>query len=179
MPIPTTDIAIIEPLCQVYEREASALESLVADLESDLEAIRAKHLRPLKRQVAAVAGREAALIAAVEANPDLFVKPRTMVLHGVKVGYSVSPGRVEFDDAESVMKAIRRLRAEDEDVLIRTKEEPNKDALRSLAAPDLAKLGCRIDGAGNVVVVKRVAGDVEKMVSKLLDRLVEAMAETE
>lgn len=63
--------------------------------------------------------------------------------------------------------------------LVKVERTPRKDALRTLTESELSKLGCRIDGAGEVVIVKRVAGDVEKLINKLIEKLVSAMVEGE
>jgi phage host-nuclease inhibitor protein Gam len=162
-----------------FDSESSKLEQMIADLEADLETVKRKHLTLLKRQAGVVANREAALIAAIEAAPELFKKPRTLMMHGVKLGYTTSQGRVEFEDADQVVKLIRRYYADLLDEFVRTKEEPSKDALRRLTEPELAKICCRIEGAGDVVVLKRVAGDIEKLISRLIDKMVAAMVETE
>lgn len=170
-----TPLAGIESLCARFDDEAATLEKLIAELEDDLEAVKQKHLAGLKRQAGVVARREAELTAAVEASPGAFEKPRTLTLHGVKCGYTSSPGRLAFDDATTVLAMIRKFHKDDVETFIRTNPEPNKDALKTLDATALARLGCRIEGAGDVVLVKRVAGDVEKLIKKLIEKLVEAM----
>lgn len=174
-----TDLSQIESQCQAYDRASNELEYLIANLEEDLNKVKQKHLRGLKKAAATVAGLEAALTDAIGNSPQLFEKPRTVVLHGVKVGFTSSVGKLEFDDADTVLAHIRKLFPEEKDLLIRTKHEPNKDALRNLSAQDLAKLNCRIVDAGDLVLVKRMAGDVEKLVGKLIDRMVEAMVDPE
>ncbi len=168
-------LADIETRSHDYNKECDAMEELIAALETDLEAVKQKHLRGIKRQAAIVAAREAELNSAIESSPGLFTKPRTITVHGVKVGFTVSQGKLVWDDEELVVALIKKHRKADADTLLRIKEEPNKDALKSLPAVDLAKVGCRIEGAGDVVVLKRVAGDVEKLVNKLIEKLVEAM----
>lgn len=172
-------LAGIEILCSRFDAESAELEQLITALETDLEAVKAKHLAGLKRQASVVARREAELTGAVEANPGLFIKPRTLTLHGIKAGYTSSVGKLAFDDADTTVSLIRRFRKDDADTFIRTFEEPNKDALKTLDAADLARLGCRIEGAGDVVICKRVAGDVEKLIKKLIEKLVEAMVAKE
>lgn len=169
----------IERLCLELNSNAETLEALIAALQADLEEVKARHLRGLKRQASTVARTEATLISAVEAAPALFEKPRTLTIHGVKVGFTLSKGKVEWDDQDSVVAAIKRHRKDDADVLLQTEESPRKDALRALPASDLAKLGCRIIGAGDQVVVKRVAGDVETLIAKLTEKLVARMVSAE
>lgn len=175
---PTT-LAEIETRCAKYEDESTALEDMIALLEADLEAVKNKHLRALKRQASVVAQCEAELISAVESGPDLFKKPRTLTIHGVKVGFTVSQGKVAFEDEDTVVKLIKQIWGRSSGDFIHTNEVPNKDALRTLDEKNLLKLGCKIEGAGDVVLVKRTAGDVEKLLTKLKDKLVEAMVKDE
>jgi hypothetical protein len=170
-------LAKMEERAATFEAASSNLEELILALEADLESVKNKHLRGIKKQAGIVANLEAELNSMVEQSPDLFKKPRTLTVHGVKLGFTVSKGKVIWDDPDNVVKLIEKHFEDQADVLIRTEKEPNKEALRNLPAKDLAKLGCSIEGAGDVVIVKRVAGDVEKLVNKLIEKLVEAMVE--
>lgn len=166
----------IESLCRGYDAECTKLEGMISDLESDLEAVKQKHLAGLKRQAAVVARREAELNSAVDSNHGLFVKPRTLVLHATKVGLAASVGRLVFDDPATTVRLIKKNRKDDVALLIHTTEEPNKEAIKMLPADEQAALGARIEGAGDVVIVKRVAGEIEKLVNKLIEKFVEAMS---
>jgi hypothetical protein len=176
---PARTLSQIETLAAGYDGECAKLEALIESLEADLDAARQKHLRGLKRQAAAVAASQAALHVAVEASPALFVKPRTLTLHGTKLGYASSEGRVGWNDEARVVQLIRRHFPERFDELVKTELTPKKDALRDLAAADLARLGCRIEGAGEQVLVRRVTGDVEKLIQRLTEKMVAAMVERE
>lgn len=158
-----------------YDSSCQMLEELVAALESDLSEVKARHLAALKRQATLVARREAGIRNLVAASPGLFEKPRTMTLNGVRVGFSVSQGKVEWDDEETVVAAIRRFLKDDVSVLLQEKASPRKDALRALPASDLARIGCRIVDSGDQVLVKRQSGDVEKLIDKLTEKLVARM----
>jgi hypothetical protein len=165
----------IEPLCARYNAECVKLEDLMADLEADLAAVKDRHLRTLKRQAALVAAGEAELHQAVAASPQMFVKPRTTILHGTKIGYLNSVGSVTYADEARVVQLIGKHFPDRLEELVKTERTPRKDALRTLTGPELARLGCRIEGAGDLIVVKRVAGDVEKLINKLIEKLVTAM----
>lgn len=175
----TVTLEQIEKGCARFEAESATLELLTGDLEADLAAVKAKHLRKLKQQASVVAAAQAELFSLVERAPGLFSKPRTITIHGVKVGYTIANGTLEFEDEDAVIALIKKHHKGDADTYIRTTEAVDKNALRTLAAPELAKLGCRIDGAGDVVILKRVAGDVEKLLNKLINRMVESMVESE
>lgn len=173
------NLAEIDTHASWFADESGKLETMVDDLQADLEKVKSKHLNALKRQAGVVARANATLISAVEANPGLFEKPRTLVLHGIKVGLGNSKGRVEWDDDETVVRLVRKFFADDADLLLQETVTPKKDALRTLPAGDLAKLGCRIVGAGDQVIVRREAGDVEKLIERLTAKLVEKMIATE
>ena len=169
----------IEPLCAGYDAECVKLEDMISHLEADLEAVKTKHLAALKRQARVVASREAELHSAVEASATLFNKPRTHVMHGTKVGMANTIGSVVFEDEAQVVKLVEKHFKARFDELVKTEHTPRKDALRQLTEAELAKLGCSVEGAGEVVVVKRVAGDVEKLINKLIEKLVSAMVDGE
>lgn len=173
----TITLADIERECQRYETQCSGLEEMIGALNADLEKVKRKHLANIKQRAGAIARTEAEITQMIEAAPALFTKPRTAVLHGVKVGFALSKGSLAFDDDDeaSVVKLIRAKFKDRIDELLRTKEQVNKDAVKRLPAADLEKIGCRIDGAGDVVVLKRVDGEVEKLVDKMIAKLVEAM----
>lgn len=170
-------ITDIEPLCAGYDAECVKLEEMIAALEADLEAVKLKHLAALKRQARVVASREAELHSTVESSPDLFKRPRTLVIHGTKVGFANTIGSVVFEDGDRVVELVRKHFKDRFDELVKTEYTPRKDSLRTLSPVELAGLGCDVEGAGEVVVVKRVAGDVEKLINKLIEKLVSAMVE--
>src|SRR5437899_908211 len=90
-------LGTIETNCQRYDVAANTLDEMITALEADLDAVKRKHLRQLKAQAGIVAACEAALRSAVENTPALFQKPRTFILHGVKVGLTQSKGKLAWD----------------------------------------------------------------------------------
>lgn len=167
----------IETACREYDEQVAALNERISAFNDDLAAVKAKHLAGIKRQAGVVARNEAELTQLVESAPDLFKKPRTAIFHSTKVGFTTSPGQLVFDDEETVIKLIKAKLKDRAEELIRTTEKLNKDAAKRLPATDLARIGCRIDGAGDQVVVKRTDGEVEKLVNKMIEKLVEAVVD--
>lgn len=166
----------IETLCEAYDRDSAILDTMIAQLEADLHDVRQKHMARLKRQAACVAASEASVRLAVEERPDLFAKPRTAVFHGIKVGYQKAEGVLVADDDQATINRLKDMYLEDEiEKYVTTKESLNKRELKNLSADDLNDLGLRIDGAGDVVLVKRVSGDVEKLIDRLIEKLVTAI----
>jgi hypothetical protein len=174
-----TTIGDIEKMTARLAETSSALDEQLGAYEQELQAVNDKHLRPLKRLATVVAQAEAELHEAIERSPHLFEKPRTLTVHGIKVGFSVSEGKLVFDDEPLVIKLLKKKFPEMKETLISTTEKVNKDAVKSLGLTDdeLAKLGMRIEDRGDQVLIKRSAGEIEKLLAKLKTKLVEAIVE--
>lgn len=169
----------IEGRAAAYADAQSKLDDALATLRRDLDEVRLNHMVALKRLSGLVARRESELRSLIETAPDLFDKPRTMIFHGVKVGFTTSKGKVVWADEEQVKKLIRKRFPELEEQLIKTTETVSRDAIRDLDETQMKAIGCRIDGAGDTVVLKSTAGDVEKMFAKWIAKTVEDMAAPE
>lgn len=163
----------IEALTKAYADRREALGATVAGLNDELEAVKRKYLPRIKQQVGTAKDAEANLRAAVETSIALFVKPRTISVHGIKVGFQKGKGKVTFSDADRVVELIRKHLADRADFLIVTEEKPNKEAIAQLEVVDLKKIGCAVSGTGDQVVIKDAAGDVDKLVAALLKEEVE------
>lgn len=143
------------------------LSELAAELQAGIDALTRNAMKDLKRAVNAAQEHQAALLNLVERAPDLFTRPKSVVFHGVKIGYQKLKGKIEFDDAEVVIRLIKKHFPKQADVLISTKETPAKEALSNLSAADLKRLGVHVTEAGEVVFVKFTDTAVDKMVDAL------------
>lgn len=166
----------IEARAKRYAEAREKLAEIVAGLNAELEALKRGRLPELKRAVARAAEHHEALKSLIEQAPDLFVKPRTVVFHGIKLGYQKGKGRIEWDDPERVVALIRKHFPEQADVLIATTERPAKEALNNLTAADLKKLGISVAEGGDAVFIKPVDSAVDKMVDALLKDATEEAA---
>lgn len=162
-------IESIEQQAKEYAAAADLLAERLNTLQSEIEALTRRHLAAIRRAVRAAADQKAALHTAIEASPGLFDSPRTRVFHGIKIGYQKGKGRLEWSDAERVCQLIRRLFPDDAETLIRTTHEPDRNALQKRTVQDLRRLGVRVVDDQDSVVLKRVDGDVDKLVKALVD----------
>jgi hypothetical protein len=160
----------IETLTRSYSDARGVLSDTVAALNFELDQVKRNYLTQIKQQVGKAKERQAELRAAIEANADLFTKPkpRTQIFYGVKVGFRKATGKIQFDDPDQVVKLIRRQFPDQFDVLVKTTETPIKSALEALPAVTLKKLGIEVNETGDVVMIKDAAGEVDKLVAALL-----------
>jgi arsenate reductase-like glutaredoxin family protein len=161
-------MANIETLTKKFADAKAELRAVVIEVRDERDQILKKGMPRIRRLAAAAKEREAELKAAIEESPELFEKPRTQIFHGVKVGYRKATGKIEFEDADQVVKLIRKHFAERFDELVKTEEKPIKEALERLSAAELKKLGIEVADTGDVVFVKDVASEVDKIVKALL-----------
>jgi hypothetical protein len=163
-----TTLAEIEVATKRLADVREKLSDAVAALNAEFEDSRRRHIRGIKDLSAALAEKASILASMIEGSPELFQKPRTLVLHGIKVGFTKGKGVIAWEDEDQVIKMIRAKFPEQADVLIRIRETPNKTALLELPVAELKKIGCTVEETGDVVVIKPVDGEVEKMVKALL-----------
>ncbi|MDE0109932.1 MAG: hypothetical protein OXN96_19170 [Bryobacterales bacterium] len=130
-----------------------------------------KRLLPgLKRKIAAHSAARDELREHIEASPDLFEKPRTRALHGVKAGLRQQPGKLEID-AEAAPGLIRKFMPERYKALVKVETKLQAAPLKNLKPAELARIGGRIVDLGDEVVISIPKSPVEKLVEALLEDL--------
>ena len=167
-------LADIETLTKTFADEHSGLAGIVDKLTQELEAIKRKHLQPLRGAVARTAKARLTLHTAIAGSPALFEKPRTQIFHGVKVGLQKGKGGIEFADEDKTLALIRKNFGENAIAYIRTVETPDKKMLADLPAAELKKIGATVIDTGDVVVIKPTDSEIEKTVAALLKDAVES-----
>lgn len=136
-------------------------------LEDEITALREKHRAGLLEALRAHKAAEDDLRIALAAAPSLFDKPRTRVLHGIRVGFQKGKGGLEIADEEATVKLIRKHCPDKFDALVKVSEKPIKKALQNLEAGLLKKLGVNILDTGDVIVLASTDGDLDKLIKAL------------
>lgn len=161
-------LAEIERLTKDYAEGREALGDLVRAVEDEMAEVKRRYLARIKRTVAGVAERQARLKAAIEEDPELFTKPRTVVYYGVKVGLQKGKGELTWESAEQVCRLIHRHFPEQADSLIRMTEAPVKSALAQMSAAELRRIGVTVIETGDQVVIRSTDSEIDRLVSALL-----------
>ena len=164
MPVTMDEIA---GLARTYAGARDALAETGEAIREDRRAAVRRRMAVLRRRIAETAAAKEALRDAIAASPELFVKPRTRALEGVKVGWRKPPGRVECD-APAAIAAIRRKLPDQADALIRISESLDKKALRKLKAGELARIGVAIVEIDDEIVIASAPDALDKLVDALI-----------
>lgn len=167
-------MAQIEDATKRYSAARVVLADICGAFNQELAGAKSRYMGRLKKAVAAAKEREAELSGLIEQSTELFVRPKTVVFHGVKIGLQKAKGKLEFDDADQVLKLIRKYFPDQADVFINTTEKPAKDALAQLTAAELKRLGISVVESGDQILIKDTTGEVDKMVEALLKDEAEA-----
>ncbi|MDZ7920725.1 hypothetical protein [Rhodoferax sp.] len=158
----------IEGAAKTLRAARDLLTERATSLHEEMQAATKRKLPGLRKAVADVVEAEAILKAAIAEAPSQFEKPRSMVLHGLKLGFQKGKGKIEWDDDEKVVKLIAKHFPEEFEVLCTTTIKPVKAALGNLSVAELKKIGVTVEETGDVVFVKDSTAGVDKLVKALL-----------
>lgn len=165
-------MATMQEIEQLAAKMAAVRDALtgtwMAQQEERAEVDR-KYLPRLRKLTADFKASLANMVAAVSASPELFAKPRSVILHGIKAGFQKGKGKIEWEDDQKLIARIEKQFDEGEaELLIKTTKKPIASALSDLDIATLKKLGITVEETGDVAFVKLADGDVAKMIKALL-----------
>lgn len=169
-----TTLADIEHKARKASEARAELRGLVTQLEEETRALRRAYQRQLMRLTETAATAEGVLLGLVEDAPELFSKPRSVILHGIKCGYQKGRGELVFDDANKVVSLIQKHLPEQMDVLVKTTYAPVKTALAQLSVAELKRIGVQVVETGDIAFIKPMDSEIDKLVSALMDSFREA-----
>ena len=164
---PQLDMNDILLLCRKLSSARERLSEVTEAVRNEQRQAVRRRLRGLKARVAEVSAARDELEAAVSASPELFEKPRTRAMEGVKVGYRKMPGRIECNP-ERTIERIRKIFPNREQELVKTTRSLKKPALRALTSRELRAIGVSIISVDDEVVIAVAGDDLDKLVSALM-----------
>lgn len=173
-----TTIATIDELAKSFAIEHGLLEDQVVELERLVAELRMRFLPGIKAAASSAARAKDQLSAALEDAADLFATtPRTIVMHGIKVGYGKQRGKVVIDNESATIARMRKLLPDEQSALMITvRESVHKPSVYDLVASDLKRLGIRIEEDTDKIIIAVVDSEVDKLVAALLNEYTEVPA---
>lgn len=169
--IKLTDIrAAAQRLADAHRESITRATALENAISTAITPIYAMHRTGLDAAAEEEAAARADLQRLVDGSPQLFIRPRSLTLDGVKCGYRKSEDTLDWDDDAAVITRIRALPelAELAPVLIRTEESLNNAALAELDGMARRRLGIRLVSGIDQPFISFGDNDVEKMVKAIL-----------
>ena len=162
------DLSDIEKLTQEFQAARTILKGLVEALESDIAMIKKRALPGIRKLAEKTAEKHRLLKEAIEASLELFQRPKTVIFHGVRVGFMKGKGEITWEDTAQVLKLIKKNFPDQVDLLIKVTETPVKVTLAGLSVSDLKKLGVTVTETDDQVVIKPTDSEIDKIVNAIL-----------
>jgi len=160
----------IDKAAQEYSQAHDLLSGVMTAIDDAVTLIKRERMPALRRAVEKAAAKKAALRELIDESREQFEKPKTRILHGVKLGLQKGKGKLDWDDDDLVVKLIKKkLPKEIWEVLIKTTEKPRKDGLKGLDVDDLKKIGVTAEDTGDQIVIKPTDSELDKLVDALLE----------
>lgn len=162
----------VDTQAKYFADALSDLAIFVKAIDDSLRAVEEAYAKQLRQLEERFLERYTALKNEITAAPDAFVVRKSLVLHGIKVGFEKGKGKVEWDNEDRVVTLIRRNYTDVEaEALLRAKYSPDRLAISRLPAAEVKAIGCRIDDTGDRVIIRPIDSDAAKRVSARLDTL--------
>lgn len=161
-------LADIEKQTRTFAEHQRDLRFLVEALQAEVEHAKRRAMKKIRNAVERAANSRAGLKALIEQRPDLFVKPRSVVIDGIKVGFQKAKGGLVIDDEKRTCELIHLYFPSEVEQLIVATEKPVKSELNLLTAADLRRIGVKVTNDTDEVLIKDTASDVDKLVAALL-----------
>lgn len=163
----TPDHIQLDALCSHFKSWHTAAVNTATALENELNTVRKQHVKRLGSRLSKMADAQAELTHFIEAHPKLFNKPKTMTLHGVKVGFKKGKGKVIIPQGDKAIELIKKHLPAFAKILIRTTTVIDKNAAKKLTGEQLAKIGGGIIGGSDETVIKVMETDAEQLLARV------------
>ena len=162
------DLKKIERLAAKYANKREQLAGVVRGVDAAMAAVMRKHGPVLERRVQAEAAARAELLAALRDSQDIFRRPKTRKLHGIRVGFAKGKGKILIADPNATVKLIRKHLPALFTTLVKVDATPIKSAINGLTAEQLRKIGCTVTETDDEPVIAPTDSDLEKHIKGLL-----------
>jgi hypothetical protein len=165
----TKPIERIDARAHILANYRADLADLVTEIEAAKRAIVTAYRRKLREAFNRAAAAQSELHAEIAAAPELFEKPRTITLHGLKLGYQKGKGKVVIaDEARTIALIKKHLDPEVAETVIKTEESVIRKAAANLPASDLKRVGIEIEDTTDEVVIRPADSELDKLLDRLL-----------
>lgn len=169
-----TELEKLQAAALQLSHHTDALREELMLLDAELSAAKAAHMLTIRSLTRSVIKRQAELAEGIKARPELFDKPRTLIVEGIKFGLRKQPGRMSWGDDEQLLKRIDDLFAKgtispaQHELVVETRYNVVAKGLEKLDASTLKRLGVTVEADSDAVEIKSVDSDVERMVKAII-----------
>lgn len=156
-------------LAAAHRLSIACASALSHELNDAIAPIYKRHAGALDAAAAEEAEARDELQQMIDAVPQLFQRPRSIQIDGVKCGFRKDADALDFDDEDAIIKRIRALPdfADMVPVLVRTDEALNINTLDGLDGNQLRRIGVRRVSGIDRPFISYIDSEVDKLTKTL------------
>lgn len=159
----------IENLTKEYASAFDVLTKLKAQLSADAENMRLKYRDQFKSASENLANLNDELLEAISDSPEIFVKPQTQTLNGIKVGFRKAQDELVYKvSEEAVIKLVESELKDKADVLVEVKKSLIVSAVKNLEPDELKRIKCIVEKNDLIPLIKTADSAVDSFIKKLI-----------
>jgi len=158
----------IEVQTKKFAEANNQLASVIDEMETEINQIKKNYLKKLQPLADAVSIEKALLKEAIDESRLIFVRPKTYVFHGVKVGLQSSKSIIKVIDETKTIELIKKNLRDSAENMIKTSETIIKDTLKLLSDEELVKINCQKSPGVEMVLIKSNRDEVEKFIDAMI-----------
>ena len=169
-----TELEKLQSAALQLSHHTDALRQELMLLDAEVPAAQAAHMLTIRLMTRCVIKKQAELAEGIKAHPELFDKPRTLIVEGIKFGLRKQPGKMCWGDDEKLFKRLNDMFAAGHinpvqyEGVVETRFVLVAKGLEKLDASTLKRLGVTVEADSDAVEIKSVDSDVEKMVKAVI-----------
>mgnify|MGYP000049333003 FL=1 len=170
----TNPIEAMRKTAADYATARDRLAALVQAMKEEMSTIERGAMPDILRAARRISALHNDLAEAITEHPESFVKPRTVVVDGLKFGLQKQKGRMTWDDDDKLCARIDKLveegaiTAEQAERCINVTYRAVAAGLEQLDARVLKRLGVTVTADTDAPIIKSVDGAVEKLVTSIV-----------
>lgn len=170
----TTPLEAMRKTAADYATARDRLAALVQAMKEEMASIERGAMPDILRAARRISALHNDLAAAIAENTQCFVKPRTVVVDGLKFGLQKQKGRMSWEDDQKLCERIDKLAeegaisTEQAELCVAVTYKPVAAGLEQLDARTLKRLGVTVTSDTDAPLIKSVDSGVEKLVSSIV-----------
>lgn len=162
-----TTIQNLENAALAHAKARDILAERIRAIEEDQQKILRRRRAGLRSALAEFDTTRQVLMNHVVDNPQLFKRPRTRIMHGLRVGFMKQKGKVIVSNVEKSIAAIKKLFPNKAESLINVNLTLPKTGLAQLTADELKRIGVQVTADTDAPVIKSTDSDIDKLIKAI------------
>jgi hypothetical protein len=163
-----TKLDEIRQAAETYAAAVKEVRTIQEKIEDEQRKIQREYGSKLIEAAKAAGEAKQLVITVLDGAESYFVKPRTVTVAGVVVGFRKQKGTIEIPNEDYTIAKIHEQMPERAGMLLNIKTTIAKKALDSLTGDELKKIGITVTADTDAPVVDATDKELQKLIDKTI-----------